>query len=50
MLSQRERGYFTTPEWLVSFMLSLARVGGGPLKVLEPACGDCVFLRAARKL
>lgn len=45
--SGRAFGVVSTPVELVDFMVGLAKpTGEGPLKVLEPACGESPFLRA----
>lgn len=51
-LSERKSlGMFFTPLWLVDYMIGLIDINGIPydrLKVLEPACGNCQFLRRIR--
>ncbi len=49
--TQKERGAFSTPDWVVRLMLGFLRPIASPApRVLEPACGDCTFLRRLREL
>ncbi|MCX8029936.1 MAG: SAM-dependent methyltransferase, partial [Brevinematales bacterium] len=48
---RKSLGMFFTPLWLVDYMTSLIDINGmsyDRLKVLEPACGTCQFLRRVR--
>ncbi|AFV76597.1 type I restriction-modification system methyltransferase subunit [Thermus oshimai JL-2] len=46
---RRARGQVPTPPELVARMVALARPWAGGLRVLEPGCGRCPFLRAFRE-
>jgi len=47
--AQKLRGGFYTPESIASFMLKWAFNGNNNLDILEPSCGDGVFLEEIQK-
>ncbi len=49
--AQLKSGQYFTPAFLCDFMLALAyRYQENPRRILEPACGDGIFLRRSRQL
>ncbi len=49
---RKDFGIFFTPEWVVDFMTGLIEREGMDfknLKILEPACGGCQFLRGIKR-
>jgi adenine-specific DNA methylase len=46
---EKLRGGFYTPEPIASFILKWAFNGNKEMEILEPSCGDGVFLRALKK-
>lgn len=53
---KKDYGLFFTPEWVVKFMVNLVDyklleekiINGEDVKILEPACGLCQFLKAIK--
>ena len=47
--SEKLRGGFYTPEPIAAFILKWAFNGNKELDILEPSCGDGVFLKEIQK-
>ena len=49
---KKDWGIFFTPKWVVDFMVGLIdekKLNMHDLKILEPACGMCQFLRGIKE-